>query len=779
MADQEEKPKRHFTFTEFSANDVDSPTGEQIRESLQRKTEELRNDIQIRTQSFNDYKAKTSEEQTDLADQKTELAKDPQKYYDMMLKRRDNELAELDAAYPDKTITEYSAKVAVINAKYAMALDKDTLDKNPSVYTNNNFDRLEKNVEQANKRLDTETTRFNGEVNRLNTQIKGSERQIGILDKDPELYAKLHEIKKFSENDERVAGVGLDQNSKGEPCLAVVMKEAGIPYGFMISDGRITFNQDSIDKMTVDTMRSILDYLERRGITGIELPDDIDKKLAESYEQAEAANRQELENEQNTPTGEPGDYPLPEGEQLPEDFGNRDRSQDEDRGITTISGPDQIDYKKAKKNIDDWVFGDGGLNKSNGWDAFKKTTTDGYDVWTIYDQGNFKNEELDGKTDKDGYMKVKYAFKIYAKTVKDANGNDKLELSYAMPNKKKISDGYAKGIMRMMKKSGITHANFPKGLPEEDEGTFRIACASNGIVPKFKNLSASKIKKMLDEAESKLSDKELLDYKLRLAEWMEQCANEDNMKSGKEFSEHKNATLINNLKGEYKYTPFRDMYEKGGGMRETLEQIIRDNEDNKGGWKIDPNTSKEVLVDGKKVEKTSGAIKIAAAADAVKDVFELYKQHSDQSFGEMLNDPWLSDKIRNDFMKNMGDAGAAFDPNKKVRDLKPKEMNALFLAVAKSNETKIENDLLDELKANAKTSGRPESDATITGRIVGKANNHLREVNNLLEDNGVKKIYCPSLGTPRHDFDPMREKHNIKPRSNQNFNNNNGRDYDD
>lgn len=60
----------------------------------------------------------------------------------------------------------------------------------------------------------------------------------------------------------------------------------------------------------------------------------------------------------------------------------------------------------------------------------------------------------------------------------------------------------------------MTHVNFPDGLPEEDEGTFRIAAASNGLVPLFKNLSESKVKKMLEEAESKLSAKELVEYKL-------------------------------------------------------------------------------------------------------------------------------------------------------------------------------------------------------------------------------------------------------------------------
>ena len=51
---------------------------------------------------------------------------------------------------------------------------------------------------------------------------------------------------------------------------------------------------------------------------------------------------------------------------------------------------------------------------------------------------------LDGKVDKDGYMKVKYAFKLYSRMKKDDQGNPRLEVRYAMPNGKKISDDYPK-----------------------------------------------------------------------------------------------------------------------------------------------------------------------------------------------------------------------------------------------------------------------------------------------------------------------------------------------
>lgn len=746
MAEQEEKPKRHFTFTNFSTLNEDSLSPELIRETLLDNIEKYKGDIQYQTQGFEEYKTKAAEEKKDLEEQKVDLAKDPKAYYNKMLARRDAELTELNAAYPDKSNPEYTAKATAINAKYAGALDKDTLDRNPDAYTNANFDRLESSVEKNNKRLDMETSKFNGKIHNLNNHIGDTNRHIQILDKDPEAFAKLNEIKKFSENDENVDKVGIGQSAKGQPCLAVVLKNAGIPTGFVISDGKITFNQDSIDKMTVETMRGIIDYLDRRGISGIEMPSDIDQKLAEMYEKAAAENAQQEQNDAQTQEEVP-----------PENFGERDRSQDERRGITTTTlDPNKVDYKKAYDNIDEWIFGKDGLNKANGWDAFKKTTWDGYDVWTLYDNGNFKNEELDGKVDKEGYMKVKYAFKLYAKKIKDEKGNEVLELSYAMPNKKKVNDDYAKGMMRMMKMSGITHVNLPEGMQESDQGSFRIACASNGIVPKLKNLSESKIAKMLEEAKSKLSDKDLLTYKLRLAEWMEKCAQEDCMKNGTRFKNHKNASIIGDLRGEYDYTPFRNMYEKGGGIKDVLSEIIDKNKEN----------------------DKDGAVKIAGATYAVRDMFDVYKNNHSKDIGTVLNEQFVNivgsgnlEKFKSDFMKNLSEdkelmaSGYKFDPSKKMRDMDPEEIGALYKAIVPYREAKaaktLENKFIKSVET-ANSGGAATRDSTLVTNLLGGARDELNEVNKTLKVSGVKEIYLPNLGSPDHDFKQLRKEHPLK-----------------
>lgn len=90
---------------------------------------------------------------------------------------------------------------------------------------------------------------------------------------------------------------------------------------------------------------------------------------------------------------------------------------------------------------------------------------------------------------------------------------------------------------------------------------------------------------------------------------MEDCA-----KDGKSFDEHKNASLINNLKAEYEYAPFRDMYEKGGGIRKVLENTVKANEEN----------------------DKDGLIKIVGASNAAKDLFEVYKTHSEKSAEDVI-----------------------------------------------------------------------------------------------------------------------------------------------
>lgn len=656
MADEEERrPLRHLKFREFE-NVSGDLTADEIRRLYANKMTELRDNARGNSQALENLKKDKEEEKKELDEQKTDLGKDPRTFYIKMKERYDSEMSALAAEYPDQSDPEYSRRADLIKARFAHVLDKELLDTNQNAYVNKVMDAVERSEAKISNDLRVAETKTNAENNKLAASAKMLNDQQKLLEANPDLYAKLYNIKQRSathDDPRKDPQTMIAADKKGQPCLAVIMADARFPAGFIVSDGKINFSQDNIDKMTVEMMRQIIDYLDRRGIHGIELPDGIDEKLAAAYNEADGANREAEDaariNEQETPEAEEAPIrPLPENdgrEEIPASgYTNQDARDfaDEFGGNETVMAAQTVDYGKLVNNIDDWVFGVGGMNKQKNWTGFKSYKfKGGWDCWAVYDQGNFKNDELDGKVDKDGYMKVKYAFKIYSRVKKDDKGNDRLEIRYAMPGGKKITDGYAKGVMRMLKKCGMTHVNFPDGLPEEDEGTFRIAAASNGLVPLFKNLSESKVKKMLEEAESKLSAKELVEYKLKLANWMEECALEDCAKDGKSFDEHKNASLINNLKAEYEYAPFRDMYEKGGGIRKVLENTVKADEEN----------------------DKDGLIKIVGASNAAKDLFEVYKTHSEKSAEDVIialakrlqhpDHPVDPEKIKQDFLRNM------------------------------------------------------------------------------------------------------------------------------
>lgn len=101
--------------------------------------------------------------------------------------------------------------------------------------------------------------------------------------------------------------------------------------------------------------------------------------------------------------------------------------------------------------------------------------------------------------------------------------------------------------------------------------------------------------------------------------------------------------------------------------------------------------------------------------------------------------------------------GIKLDMNKKVRDMKPSEMNAFYEALLPSKEREFANEFDNELIANSKKD-REESESKILSKVVGKASKHFSTVSKLLEDNGVKKIYLPDLGSYDHNFSSNKER---------------------
>lgn len=766
MADEEERrPLRHLKFREFE-NVSGDLTADEIRRLYANKMTELRDNARGNSQALENLKKDKEEEKKELDEQKSDLGKDPRTFYVKMKERYDSEMSALAAEYPDQSDPEYSRRADLIKARFAHVLDKELLDTNQNAYVNKVMDAVERSEAKISNDLRVAETKTNAENNKLAASAKMLNDQQKLLEANPDLYAKLYNIKQRSathDDPRKDPQTMIAADKKGQPCLAVIMADARFPAGFIVSDGKINFSQDNIDKMTVEMMRQIIDYLDRRGIHGIELPDGIDEKLAAAYNEADGANRETENaariNEQETPEAEEAPIrPLPENdgrEEIPASgYTNQDARDfaNEFGGNETVMAAQTVDYGKLVSNIDDWVFGVGGMNKQKNWTGFKSYKfKGGWDCWAVYDQGDFKNDELDGKVDKDGYMKVKYAFKIYSRVKKDDKGNDRLEIRYAMPGGKKITDGYAKGVMRMLKKCGMTHVNFPDGLPEEDEGTFRIAAASNGLVPLFKNLSESKVKKMLEVAESKLKPKELIEYKLKLAEWMEKCALEDCAKNGQDMEEHHNNAIISSLRAEYEYAPFHDMYEKRGGMRGILENVVRENGEN----------------------HKDGIVKIYAASSAVKDIFDVYKDNPNAPLGAVMTALAQKTGVRdmeqfkNDFMRHMAAdeklRGKALNLDKPLRDMSPREVGALMKAMLPHEEKIAQSKLEAKFKKsiddyNSDVIGDKES--TIISDFKRKSRENISNIDKELKDDlGVKGIFTPSQGDPDYDFTELRQKY--------------------
>lgn len=89
--------------------------------------------------------------------------------------------------------------------------------------------------------------------------------------------------------------------------------------------------------------------------------------------------------------------------------------------------------------------------------------------------------------------------------------------------------------------------------------------------------------------------------------------------------------------------------------------------------------------------------------------------------------------------------------------MKPSEMNAFYEALLPSKEREFANEFDNELIANSKKD-REESESKILSKVVGKASKHFSTVSKLLEDNGVKKIYLPDLGSYDHNFSSNKER---------------------
>ncbi len=656
--------------------------------------------------------------------------------------------------------TVVAEKIAIVQERNSFLKQKEMYNENPQLYSNLYA------IQQSSKKSEQDR----------------EEERTGVKAKEPD------------------AQTMIARGGNGEMCLAVRMQMEGSPFSFTLRDGKVTFPDSEVSP---DQMKEIMDFLWRRGIRDFDLPKgmDVDPKIADSFNKAKERFDSErvdsgMENIQGLAgTGNENTAELTDEEAMlsPAERWARDNQEAGNQEVpsgeagmaarSTVSGGNGGDdgnsdgssaggssspeneaeaepkknifqkakeffevpecQKKAEKHIENTL--ENGLHKRSEYSYFKRPGAIrygdfGWTVYSCYGKGNEKNLKLDGKRDKDGNVNSTYEFRLYVRPNKDGKGVD---VGYAMPNGKQVSEDVADEVIAIQKAQGNSHVSL-RNIPNGDLGAFRKACGRALVVPVGISLDRRKVKQIMKEAEERGSEEEILKYGYLIAEQMERNA----AKKDKPLNES-DAKYVAELKAAYEYTPFRNSYE--GVMRKGLEAEIRE---------------------GK-------AENVIAAARAVSKIYDLYEKKNEK--GEQLTWSTLMTEgngfLSKEEISKVNQKINALDPEERakmvdtnMRNLSPKQMEILYSAISEVGRTQAKKDLDKAFEDNSKLdSGERENPNQLIRRMVSDARDEVNEVSNRLEDNGVKRLYVPNFKTPTYNF-PTRQQSN----TNNNNNSNNG-----
>jgi len=218
--------------------------------------------------------------------------------------------------------------------------------------------------------------------------------------------------------------------------------------------------------------------------------------------------------------------------------------------------PRRPSRKDAEKKFDEWLGTESGLNKVIGKTLFKKNTGwfgSGWTVYTVYDnEVTEEQRRKEGKLDDKGKITpYLYSFKLF---IREKNGT--LQIGYRTPNNKKFDEAYINGIIGQLESMGITHVNFPLGMPDAEKGLWRKALAEKGMIPVGIGLDRSKMTGMLEAGKPpKLSDEKYALFKFRLGTQ----AQKNNRKKHKRVDDSEQS-YIDGLINSYHYRSFTDGY---------------------------------------------------------------------------------------------------------------------------------------------------------------------------------------------------------------------------
>ncbi len=331
----------------------------------------------------------------------------------------------------------------------------------------------------------------------------------------------------------------------------------------------------------------------------------------------------------------------------------------------------------------------------------------GWTVYSVYPNENRDNYKNDGKR-KNGEVSETYAYRIYLRPNKKGG----IDVAYAMPKGGKVTDTVADKVIGMQKAAGCKYIRFPTGLSDEDTGAFRMACARAGVIPRGISINEHHAQKMVDAAKGVLPEKDLEEFKFRLA-----CQMEANMGAK---TEDRTSKKIAELKGEYYFSPFKTKF----------EDIIK------------PDLQKKV--DSKNAEEVIGSAK------AIEDVYKYYSNAHNGNIGQMIS--MMEETDRKVFTDKLMAEGIAVDPEIKVRDMPDSVMKALYTSLSEKRTAEVGPALVAELRQKREVD--PDTKASdITRNAVDEAANRLKELSGRMEnDHAVPGMRIPYLGHPSYNY---------------------------
>ena len=543
-------------------------------------------------------------------------------------------------------------------------------------------------------------------------EAKGATADIALLNKYPESFAKLYDIRENTQAEENISFEMRETNLERPEIVTeakdVEDKEKRLELACQMEDGtsfslmaepydkpgednpqlkmRLNFDDETLKNLNDEKFKRIMEFCERHGISvyDIDLPEagsefSLDEKLNE------LAHRF-LENRHQEDVNTPEDVHI---------------IQSEIEDVNLRAGI-ELKKKKGPKTLrsvyDDMVkFLENDIHKTRGLTYFEHMK-DGMIEFSIYDKPSRENEKLDGQKDKNGVYVPTYAYRLYIGQ-NEKNGN--FHFGYATPGGKKMDDVMAGDFMGVIKDSGADHLDF-RNIPNQDKGVWLVACAEKGIVPIGISLNIAKMNMLKEKARAKLGQEEFIRFEKRLAEQYR-----ENARAKGKALEGSEESMLAGLEETYKFENFRKGY--GNIYLKFIDKIEEGSKD-----------------------RDYGAATTIGAGFALTALCEIYKKMPNiESF--VSRHPEFKEAVMS----------TGIPLKKSKHELAPKEWEKLYDALIPANIEKAKTEIQAELKREEARKYRRNPLIVVDG-FIKDIKGSLSSFNAYLQENGVDKLTLPT-----------------------------------